>query len=156
MCRLTDPCGNCSFCDRQRVRGGADRVTEYIETENPDLRRFVTLTLPGDGLAAGDSFQDQLPDFENMVHELADRIKDRKAGLEWVGGIEPQNNGNPHAHLLVDQYLDRGWLENTWADCGEGPDQGGFVKIEYASGDAAAVAEYVVAYVGGAVAVGNI
>jgi len=156
MCGPTDPCGECGWSDRERLRDDADRVAEYIRDDNPELRRFVTLTLPGRGLEAGDSFAEQLPDFQAMVHDLVEKIEDRKGPFEWVGGIEPQSNGNPHAHLLVDQYIDRGWLANTWGDCGEGDDAGGYIKIEHADGEPAEVADYIVGYVGGGVAVGNI
>jgi hypothetical protein len=156
MCGPTEPCGECGWSDRERLRDDADRVTDYIENENPDLRRFVTLTLPGDGLDAGDTFPEQVPDFRAMVHKLAEKIQDRKGSTEWVGGIEAQENGNPHAHLLVDQYIDRDWLANAWADCGDGADRGGYVKIEYAEGDAEAVGDYIVAYVDSALVVGNI
>jgi hypothetical protein len=134
----------------------ANDVERYIRRENPELNRFATLTLPGEGLEAGDTFTEQLPDFLGMLDELGDKLEARKGeSIEWVGGVEPQSNENPHAHLLIDDYVDRSWLERAWRECGDGDDRGGYVHIKQADGGAAAVADYIVGYVNGPV-VGNV
>ena len=133
----------------------ADDVGKYIQTENSELTRFLTLTLPGKGLEAGDTFDEQKGQFRHMVDEVVGKIEHRKdQPIEYVGGIEPQQNGNPHAHLLVDCYIDQYWLANAWRDCGDRQDRGGYIHIKQVD-DAEAAADYLVGYVGGEV-VGNI
>jgi hypothetical protein len=95
------------------MRDVAAEVAEYVERENGDLNRMVTLTVPGRGLEAGDTFDEQRDDFEAMMYELVEKIEDRKGDVEWVGGIEAQGNGNPHGHFLIDQFIDDGWLANA-------------------------------------------
>lgn len=155
MCRPTDPCGACDYCERDRLQDVANEVARYIQEENDELTRFVTLTLPGRGLEAGDTFDAQREDFRAMVHELMGKIEDRKGPTEWIGGIEAQENGNPHAHLLVDSYIDQGWLANAWKESGDGDDHGGHVKIQQVGGGGAGAAKYACAYVDGGV-IGNI
>lgn len=50
MCSPTDLCGVCGRCERDALQDVAAEVGRYVEQENDELRWFITLTLPGDGL----------------------------------------------------------------------------------------------------------
>lgn len=92
-----------------------------------------------------------------MIDELMTKVQQRKGGdVEWVGGIESQRNGNPHAHILTDAWIDKDWLQNAWQDCDDGEDWDGFTRIEDVGGDGGGgAAEYACAYVDGGI-IGNV
>lgn len=117
-CKSWRDCEPCSEENRRRFLAALTAACN----ENPRLRRFVTLTLPGQwhrgDLTAG--WRAIGPMWANLRRRLGRRYG--RVGFVWVR--EEHVSGACHMHCLFDRYVPKWLLQAAWNEVG-----GGWIKI---------------------------
>lgn len=110
MCK-TWGCGLCGPKKLASVKRGI-----YREADRWQLRRFLTLTLPGDFKG---SYKESVEVLNNCWKKFGIYFKrkfDKK--LVYIKVVEPQKRGIAHLHVLVSCYISQGWLSKAWQAIG--------------------------------------
>lgn len=74
---------------------------------------FVTLTL------SAQQWHNDKVIKEKMLKPFLRILRERKGIKNYIWRAEKQENGNIHFHIIVDQYIDKFWLQKTWNHCQE-------------------------------------
>lgn len=106
-------CGVCGPKKLASVKRGI-----YREADKHELRRFLTLTLPGNFKG---SYQDSVKALNKSWKKFGIYFK-REFGekLIYIKVVEPQKRGIAHLHVLVSRYIPQGWLSKIWQGIGGG------------------------------------
>lgn len=106
-------CGVCGPKKLAAVKRGI-----YREADRLQLRRFLTLTLPGNFRG---SYQDSVKALNKSWKKFGIYFK-REFGekLIYIKVVEPQKRGIAHLHVLVSRYIRQGWLSKAWQGIGGG------------------------------------
>ena len=113
---------SCSYCGPRKAR--VTRTSIIRVAEEFGLTRFVTLTLDPSKIRRGENpvryLRRTFDKFRAVMH--------RRYGSApaFVTVLEFHKSGMPHLHVLIDRFIERAWLENSWGAIG-----GGFVKIKF-------------------------
>lgn len=78
--------------------------------------RLVTLTLPNHTITPLEGLCCIKKQFNNFTH----RIRRKYPDIKFVRSIEIHQSGFPHIHLIVNQYVPKGFLSKAWHECGGG------------------------------------
>lgn len=114
----------CDDCGRTLKRRLRKAFLGAIE-QNPDLRRFFTLTL--NGAARNLPLPERYAELSRAFSKFRRRMS-RAQGRAFPYALvrEPHKDGTPHVHGLTDRFVPFRELAATWAACG-----GGYVDIRY-------------------------
>ena len=102
-----------------RTAGRDERnVTSTISAtaEAMRLHRFLTLTLDPKRIE-GDPVRYLNDAFAKLRVYLK---RELHVAPQYIRVLEFQKNGNPHFHILIDQYIDLGWIRKAWVAVGGG------------------------------------
>lgn len=110
------------YCCGYRMRQNLVEEIARVCKERPALRRLMTLTLdPSKAPADQDEQHRYLTERLNALRTALDRKFDGKISYIWVREEgEKSDDLHPHLHILVNQYIDQGWLSSTWSALGGG------------------------------------
>lgn len=114
-------CPGCQGWLRRRLRRAFVAAVE----ERPQLRRFYTLTLPGEARRLDLADRYRLMSKAWASYRLL-HYKRHGRQLAYALVREPHKDGTPHVHGLTDRFVDVRQLSEDWARCG-----GGYVDIRY-------------------------
>ncbi len=106
---------SCPRCGPKRAKQVRYAITQ--RATELGLTRMLTLTIGHDGCTAGQSVR--------YIRECWSKLRvylRRKFGesITYICILEFQLNGYAHLHILVDRYIDFGWIQANWQAVGGG------------------------------------
>jgi hypothetical protein len=105
---------NCSYCGPRKAK----RYKHAIRRAAEDLQlcRFLTLTLDPAKIVG-----EPVPYLNATFAKLRVYWK-RRYGVapKYIRILEFQQNKNPHFHILIDRYMPREWIQESWVAVGGG------------------------------------
>lgn len=106
-------CGVCGPKKLASIKRGI-----YREAYIYDLRRFMTLTLPGDFQGSyHDSVVALSKSWKKLLIYVERRFGDK---VKYIKVVEPQKRGVAHLHVLVSRFIPQAWLSQSWQALGGG------------------------------------
>lgn len=105
----------CGVCGPKKLKAIKHGV--YREAHKHGLRRFLSLTLPGDYQG---SFKDSVDAINQTWRKWREYLKRDFGGIKFIKFIEPQKRGVAHLHVLIDKYIPQSWISRTWQALGGG------------------------------------
>jgi hypothetical protein len=132
--RVNCKCWDCPYCGPRRAKLYRARIRSVAEEHR--LNRFLTLTLDPKKIE-GDPIKylrECFNEFRVYLHRRFGRA------IKYIAVVELQKNGNPHLHILLEQYIEQAWIKHTWQAVG-----GGF-KVDIRFVDVHRVSRYVSKY----------
>lgn len=92
-------------------RKSGSRLSRYLKNCDARYRVMVTLTYPGSFPKDGKVVKQHLRRFWQRLKRF---LKRGILSMCWC--LEFQKRGAPHFHLLLNCYVEKSWVANTWAD----------------------------------------
>jgi hypothetical protein len=113
--RLNCKCWDCKYCGSRRAKRYRRAIALWAERLN--LNRLATLTLDPKKLNGEDSTK-----YLNRTFAKLRSVLQREYGksITFIRILEYQKNGTAHFHLLLNCYIDQGWLKAKWQAIGGG------------------------------------
>ena len=110
------------YCCGFRMRSNLVEEIDRVCRARPALRRLMTLTLdPAKAPADQEKQHKYLTERWNALRTALDRKFGGKLSFIWVREEgEKSDDLHPHLHIIVNQYIDQGWLSQTWSELGGG------------------------------------
>jgi hypothetical protein len=112
--RVNCKCWKCSYCGPRRAKRYKHAISATAEAMR--LHRFLTLTLDPKRIE-GDPVRYLNDAFAKLRVYLK---RELHVAPQYIRVLEFQKNGNPHFHILIDQYIDLGWIRKAWVAVGGG------------------------------------
>jgi hypothetical protein len=107
------------YCCGYRMRQNLVEEIQRVCTQRPAIRRMMTLTLdPATAPARQESQHRYLTERWNALRTALSRRFGGDLSFIWVR--EEGESGNPHLHILVNQFIPQKWLSATWSELGGG------------------------------------
>lgn len=119
VCRFRCKSYACGRCGPRKIRRIRKRIVGLAVQHH--LTRFLTLTLDPKKLPEGIDVRAKIAYLQAVWRKMREYIR-RYLGrsLVFVAVLELQGNGNPHLHLLIDEYLPKEWISKAWQAIGGG------------------------------------
>jgi hypothetical protein len=105
-------CPRCGSRKAKRLRKAI--VVKAVEK---DLRRFLTLTLDPSKCSAADSVRYLRESWRKFRVYLQ---RQTGSAVSFIAVVEFQKNGYAHLHVLIDRYVEQGWISEAWQAVGGG------------------------------------
>jgi hypothetical protein len=106
------------YCCAYRMRCNLVEEIERVCTENPEISRFLTLTLDPDLAPKVQANQHRY--LTKRWNALRTAITREFGDLSYIWIREEQDSGLPHIHILVSRYLPQNWVSDRWEALGGG------------------------------------
>jgi hypothetical protein len=113
--RLLCKCWDCRYCGPRRVRRTKKAIIDHAIRF--DLCRMLTLTLDPKKLHGEDSTRYLNRCFAKFRVQLRRRFG---RSIDFIRVLEYQGNGNAHFHILLNRYIEVGWIRHAWQQVGGG------------------------------------
>jgi hypothetical protein len=112
--RINCKCWACPYCGPKKAKRYRCAVRE--NAQRLKLNRFLTLTLDPSKIEG-----DPVRYLRGVFNEFRVYLR-RKFGVapQYIAVLEFQKSGNPHLHILLDRYIERNWIAQTWSAIGGG------------------------------------
>jgi hypothetical protein len=105
----------CPRCGPKRAKRTRYAIAAHAETRH--LNKFLTLTLDPKKLEGVQATKY----LKNCLHNFM-TICGRQYGskISYICVLEYQKNGNPHLHIILDRFIEQGWIQEKWHAVGGG------------------------------------